>query len=263
MRPRPYIGVTGFMSRREVLAVEDAHCELPLISDVLLMVGVLVSSKTLRGELNKFPARYPKPEQLGSIFTGRVDNLNLLHFNTKEQDRLLDDMCRAQDLAGPKCDGFQLNIAWPDRKVLKRYKTKTAFRRKTLVLQCGGHALDQVEHNPLKLTAKVLEYDGLIDYMLIDPSGGKGEPFDLNFAMKCIDTLNSKLFRTDIGVGIAGGLSAHNVNDLLGPILARHSSTSIDAEGRLRDGQDNLDIAKAQAYVSKSAKLYVQHRHSA
>ena len=111
------------------------------------------------------------------IFRGYRNLLNLIHFNTKEPEKLFDDMCLAQDLAGPNCHGFQLNIAWPDKRVLERYKKYALFHHKTIVLQCGGNALREVG-SPFNLGLRLRDYEGLVDYVLVDPSGGLGKEFD-------------------------------------------------------------------------------------
>src|SRR5438105_4591331 len=109
MRPEAYIGITGFVARKEV---DEVFAALTKDTNRLVMVGVLVSDKTLAGEKNKWPQRYPKPDVLSTIFRSYRNALNLIHFNTKEPNRLLYSMSMAQDLAGFDCHGFQLNIAW-------------------------------------------------------------------------------------------------------------------------------------------------------
>jgi hypothetical protein len=249
MRPRSYIGVTGIMNRAEADALMSV---VPRDSGVLVMLGLLMSSKSIRGEPNKWPKRYPKLEGIGKIFPDHPNALNLIHFNTKSPERLYDDMCLAQDLAGPNCHGFQLNIAWPDKKVLRQYK-KTLFRHRTIVLQCGGKALDEMGRNPERIAERVREYGSSIDYVLIDPSGGFGMEFNGTFAEECLDALASAV--PDVGLGIAGGLQSRNVRDKLWRFLAAHEF-SWDAEGRLRTAEDDLDIDAAMFYVRNSIPLY-------
>lgn len=158
MRPRPCIGITGFTARKQIDWLFDS---LPKNFSRPVMVGVLVSGKTLHGQPNKWPERYPKAEVLKTLFPSNENALNLIHFNTKEPQNLFEDMCLAQDLAGPNCHGFQLNIAWPDRKVLEDYRNKAPFRQKTIVLQCGGKVLDAVARNPSMLAERVRVYEGL------------------------------------------------------------------------------------------------------
>ena len=246
------------MTHQEVGCVLGA---LPEDSDRLVMIGVLVSSKTIRGEANKWPMRYPVPDALCRIFPSyEYQNLlNLLHFNTKEPEKLFEQMCVAQELAGPYCHGFQLNIAWPHKNTLKRYLRFAAAYEKKIVLQCGGKALDLCGRSPAKIAERVREYEGLVEYVLIDPSGGLGQEFDLTFAANCFRELQKV---ESIGFGIAGGLHADNL-DRLRPLLREFPDFSIDAEGRLRDADDNLDIDKARAYLKAADVLFREYAPTA
>lgn len=258
MRPQPYIGITGFTHHDQVSEVLNSS--LAGNTDRLVMAGVLVSNRTLRGETNKWPNRYPRPELLKNIFPRFKCLLNLIHFNTKEPENLLDDMCKAQDIVGVNCDGFQLNIAWPDPKVLEKYKTKAQFRRKVVVLQCGSKAIEEVGRNSVRLALKVKEYAGLIDYVLVDPSGGYGKEFDCHFAFNCFRHLMEHA--PDVGAGIAGGLHAENVSDMLTALLQRFEF-SIDAEGKLRNKDDHLDMVLASDYLRKADRLFRELKRAA
>ena len=253
MRPA-YIGITGVTSKTELAAVTNI---LPTENKQLVMVGVLASSRTIRGEPNKFPRRYPRPADLGSIFSDQTHRLNLVHFNTKEPHRLVNDLSTTRDLAGPYCHGFQLNMAWPDCKALGTYKAR--FPRDTLVLQCGGKALDEVGRDPLNLALRAKEYIGLVEYVLVDPSGGTGTEFDPRFAFHCVDCLNDELWRDNIGIVVAGGLHAGNLTTQLSRIMRQFKGVSIDAEGRLRNpADDTLNIEYAQAYLLVAYEAYVR-----
>ncbi len=249
MRPRPYIGITGFTKEQEVAEILDT---LPPDWNPkrLVMVGVLASGKTIRGIPNKWPKRYPEVKDLGSVFTSDSVALNLIHFNTKNPENLVEELCLAQSLAGQHCHGFQLNIAWPDKEALATYRIKRGGET-TIVLQCGGKALADVDHSPEKLREKVAEYRDLIDYVLVDPSGGLGKEFDLELARGCFSSLSQI---PDIGFGIAGGLSADNI-DRLEPLLAEFPNFSIDAEGRLRDENDNLNVPVSVDYLLSAGLL--------
>lgn len=258
MRPQRYIGITGFMSREEVDGV------LSVLSDereTLVMIGGLVSAKTLQDGQSKWPKRYPEPNTLGKIFPSYRNVLNLIHFNTRNQDRLLFDMNWTQDLAGPNCHGFQLNIAWPDKKVLEQYKKGSMFRNKTIVLQCGAKAMKEAG-SPFNVGMRLRDYEGLVDYVLIDPSGGLGKEFNPEDARAAFYYIRENARDSNaIGLGIAGGLHAGNLGNLQS--MLPDFEFSIDAEGKLRDGNDNLDIAAAQAYLRAADALFRQYKKMA
>lgn len=252
MRPKSYIGITGFMSRPEVAAVFNA---LRTQSAMVFMVGVLVSDKSLRGEPGN-PKRYPMPKELGHIFSSRQDQLNLLHINVREAvnpDQLLNNLYTARDLAGPNCHGFQLNIPWPDVTVVSRYKAR--YPKDKLVLQCGAGALESAGNNPHRLALLAADYEGLADYILVDPSGGRGQPFRYNTALGYLSELQHVL--PDVGLGIAGGLHKGETQGHFARLLRPlKNSLSCDVESGVRDQHDNLSVELARAYAQKMSDLY-------
>lgn len=259
MRPQSYIGVTGFMRQQEVNEVASV---LPADSKRLLMVGVLASSRTLCGEENKYPNRYPKKEHLASIFAGedRKRFLNLVHLSVDEPETLADDMLKAIKYGGPWCHGLQLNVVWPNKDTLSEFRTTHPAESFKIVLQIGAAAMGQLDNDPKKIAAVVREnYATLVDYVLIDSSGGRGKDFDTTFAGECIKHLADV---DTIGIGVAGGLSPENVVDRLGPFLKLYPGTNWDVEGKLRRrGNDTLIIPVAQDFVSVSDAIAREHSH--
>jgi hypothetical protein len=106
--PLSYIGVTGFISRREVEAVLEG---VPGDAARPLMVGVLVSAETLAGKPSR--RRYPPVEGISDLFLDDPRVLNLIHFNGGHPNRLTEALCRLTELGGPHLHGFQLNCCWP------------------------------------------------------------------------------------------------------------------------------------------------------
>lgn len=250
MKERAYIGVTGFMTKDEVLAVLNT---LPAGFQRLLMVGVLASSKTIAGQKNKWPDRYPAVDNLPRIFTQHPLALNLIHYNTKDLGSLLQQLLWVDHLLGGDFNGFQLNIAWPDPKVLEQLHEQRPNLK--IVLQIGAHAFELVEHSPERLVQKIAnEYLGLVNHVLLDPSGGLGQPFDPVKTKAYLDALHE--FADRVGIGVAGGLGP----DTLAPLkslLMEYSYLSTDAEGKLRDSADKLNLLSVTNYVWGVAELLV------
>ncbi len=244
MKNNPYIGVTGFMQRGEVDAVLQS---VPEEAKRWLMIGVLVSSKTLDGVPNKWPGRYPSVDTIAGIFHEHPAAFNLVHFSTDTPERLLEQMVRITELGGEHFHGFQLNMKWPDSGIIRRYKDE--FPDKAIVLQCGHSALKAVGFNPSRLSAAVRNYEGICDYVLIDLSGGLGKPLDVYDSARYLAYLNVDI---SMNLGIAGGLNADTLTELFVPIARAFPNISIDAEGKLRTDTDNLDIQKAKAFVSSA-----------
>lgn len=253
---RPYIGITGFMSRDEMdamLALLPENCRH------MLMVGVLANQRTIRGEPQKRPNRNPKKEDIEKIFpppsiwpaSGNRTTLNLVHYNTKDGSNLADQLSL---MMLPHCDGFQLNIKWPSKWELIYFLDCYSS---DIVLQIGGRAAGMFESSPKELAKKVSdEYYGLINYVLLDMSGGFGKPLIADALRPHLEAIRD--LWPELGLGIAGGLSAETLH-LVEPLIRDFPDISIDAEGLLRDADDRLDLEKAKAYLLGALELFDKH----
>lgn len=248
---RPYIGITGFMTQAEVEAILKT---VPVKSSRLVMVGVLVSHKTLAGQSNKWPNRYPRitSGDLTDIFIEDTRALRLVHYNT-HNEHFGDELLKIERMSLGLM-GFQLNIAWPSAREIEAYRLSTSGPR-TIVLQLGSKAMASCDNSPIGIAAKLAtDYSrGLIDYVLIDPSGGFGKPFDSEFARQCLRTIRDK--HLEVGLGVAGGLGPNTIH-LIKPLIEEFPDLSIDAEGQLRDQQDHLDLVRAKDYLQGALKLF-------
>lgn len=245
---KPYIGITGFMSLGDALHVLNA---VPTNTNRLVMVGVLASLKTMRGIQNKWPNRYPTMDKIAGIFPDHPLTLNLIHYNTKEKETLGDQLIAMTRFGGANTHGFQLNIAWPEPDILREYKK--VHPTKQIVLQVGGHAFEMVNNSPERLALRVAEYDEIVEYVLLDPSGGYGKPFDPDRAHDYLVALREK--NLNIGLGVAGGLSPSTLN-LVEPLAKEFPDLSVDAEGRLRTQEDHLDLNVASEYLRKALAMF-------
>ena len=232
----PYIGITGFTSRQQV---EQVLSGMPDLGDRKLMVGVLASSKTLSGQTNRYPFKYPPVGTIPSIFSPDARCLNLIHFSTDNKDDLylqceqLIARCK-----GVPLHGFQLNVVWPNPYILLRLKERYGVK---IVLQLGATALSKCEYEK-GLRAQLESYlavgasrnISIIDYVLLDLSGGKGKDINIPFTLRCIDELLKVKQIADgtVLIGAAGGLSHETVN-ILAPVAERYPELCCDAEGKL------------------------------
>ena len=245
----PYIGVTGFMNKDEVLAVLNM---LPQDLKRKVMIGVLASSKTIQGFSNKWPSRYPKPENLGDIFQPHPEALNLIHFNTDDPEFLFEQTEKARALAGKHCHGFQLNIAWPNPVTLQ--KIASVKENEVIVLQIRKRAFEMMKDSPQRLADFVAsEYATLVDYILLDASGGYGKELNTEALKEYLRALTEK--HLEIGIGVAGGLSPSTLH-LMNPLIEEFPDLSIDAEGKLRDTNDNLNVGVATSYLLDAIALF-------
>jgi hypothetical protein len=237
MRPKQTVGVTGFMTRAEVDAALSA-----LPAGLTLMVGVLASEKGTFGAGNKYPLRYPKAEDIAGIFSPDPRCLNLLHWSSGEAPSAA-LISRLQSVGGVHCNGFQFNGAWPETS--------------TLVSLAGDHVV--LQYRPGKssldgLRASVAACRNVQAHVLIDGSGGRGEPLNVDETAVLVEVLQVRL-GPSVGIGIAGGLCAETLPTVLRD--ARTFGLSIDAEGRLRDGDHGgtLNLDKVRAYLAAAGEI--------
>jgi hypothetical protein len=270
MRGKPYIGTTGFTNFSQVLSAGDA-----LSIDETgprWMVGILMNARTLRGEPSKQrPERHPGREVINSLFSAHARAMNIIHYasSSSDEERLYELMAivgtvwdgKYNDRGAEKRDrlgGFQLNMAWPSPKLIDSilHLTDTDERSLEIILQVGGHALAEVHDNPDELADGLKHYQDQIDYVLIDPSGGTGKPMDVRKMHDYVQAIYEG--GNDIGVGIAGGLSADNLDEIE-PLIAKFPDLSIDAEGKFFDPSGIMRVDLVKNYLTKGFEMYSKH----
>ncbi len=249
----PYIGITGFTNPEEVataLAVFPNHAKHKL------MVGVLATHKSIRGipMKPKWANQTPDSESIAHIFPDDERAINLVHFSTEEgqESSVLADMLKIHEIAGPNLDGFQLNLAWPKIWLLDEYRMAVGDDYR-LVLQIGKKAVEAVGGTPQGIVEMLYHYLGTIDDVLLDPSGGFGKPFDTGQARLFLTAIAKQGW--NLGLGVAGGLGPDSL-DLVKLLAIEFPALSIDAQGRLRDEDNHLDLNKVREYILKSLAIF-------
>jgi len=250
----PYIGITGFTGPEEV---SQALRVFPINPKRKLMVGVLATYKSIRGipMKPKWAKQTPKPKEIKNIFLADSHALNLVHLSTEEgrEDALLADMFKIHDLVGEKLHGFQLNVAWPQVNQLYKYRITKGWDYQ-LVLQIGQKAVEAVGGTPEGVVNAVELYAHNINAVLLDPSGGQGKPFDPKRAREFLTALSQRDW-DHLSLGVAGGLGADSL-DLVEPLVADFPNLNIDAQGRLRNEDNELDPILTETYLKKALQLF-------
>jgi hypothetical protein len=216
------------------------------------MIGVLVSSKTLRGEPDRWPNRYPVIGDIAGIFSDHPAAFNVIHYSTDEPASLVEQLLTVGQWAGPKLHGFQLNMAWPSGEDLARLIRQRPDQQ--LILQLNQEAFQMAGDYRGGIIAKLKqEYSGLVDHVLLDLSAGYGRQLDPAWARRQLQKLQDA--DLDLGLGVAGGLSPASLH-LVEPLVKDFPRLSIDAEARLRDEDDNLDLAMARDYLRTASAMF-------
>jgi hypothetical protein len=225
------------------------------------MIGFLVSHKTLNGQevLNR---RYPDFAIIPSLLeASQAYTFNTIHYNSRQLEDLGDQIKGifvGQIYNDSLSRGVQLNIPWPPAEELT--KTKRSLPELKIIMQLSKSALENL--NPIEVSERVLRYGNLVDYVLIDPSGGRGLEFDPYKIVKYYTELRARC--PDLTIGLAGGFTGENVIERCKKLIELTGETafSIDAEGGLRDklsanyGDDLFNFQKAEDYIKNAEEVF-------
>jgi phosphoribosylanthranilate isomerase len=261
MKTKPYVGITGPVNVQETKDIcrEFDEVGYSMVSPHIPMLGFLVSYKTLNGQTTQ-NRRYPPANSLPELLRatdGQV--LTMVHYNSKEIGTLSNQVAQIFDgvYENGLCQAIQLNIVWPDIGQVARIKEQHPEMQ--IVFQASHKAMDG--KTPNQITKGVQDYGDSISYVLIDPSGGRGMPFDLESSVAIYSELREHC--PDLTIGFAGGFTGENVAPRLKEILRQieEDKFCIDAEGGLRDkvtsayGDDLLNIEKVKGYLQSASSV--------
>lgn len=257
---KPYIGITDFASADDVRCMVGAMHTWKRGTSLphQLMVGVMMSHKTLHDLPTKWAAVWPKKEEYQHIFMEAPGVFNTLHYADYDAEGhdLVDDLIRATQLCGPHLHAVQLDMVWPKPEAVKAFATlANATRQLSVVLQVGTMALEYIHYDADLLGRRINAYGDAVQYVLIDWSMGKGKLLDVTTMLFYIRRLKKE--RPDLGIAIAGGLGPDTLGHIA-PIIEEFPDTSIDAQSRLRpsgNAMDPVDWRLASLYLECAVKL--------
>lgn len=243
-----YIGVTGVKTNDETAKLLEIVRGIGLPPTHRVMIGGLASYKGLAWGTVADPSQYVLPDVLRTVLLPDRQLLNLLHYNSRAKGLVaqIEQLLDRVEVA----DGVQLNIPWPEPSIMRRLRNRYFA---DIVLQVSSEAAAMLGHEPGRIAAKLAEYEGVIDYALLDPSGGVGKPFDLGYISPILEAVADT--DLDIGWGVAGGLGPGQLKKLE-PLLHLCPTLSWDSQSRLRtpNGQA-LDLAACKQYLLEGVEL--------
>lgn len=253
-----YIGVTGIDSQDSAKKVSAIYNNLlPDSSNYQGMSGYLVSLNSMRG--NSVSKKFPDVNTLpGMLETTRVSGLNTIHYNTHEPEYLGEQIgnlfIRDNIYNDNLCRAVQINTTWPNLEQLQYLKKQMPAL--DIILQLNRTIL---KSNRVDITRKLINYNSLADFVLLDPSGGKGVPFNATeiapFFRAVRHTLPTK------PIILAGGFTPENTSIRLEELKDKLQTKEFgtDAQQGLRTfyGRDDyLDIDKVEQYVKAAVKFF-------
>lgn len=243
----PYIGITGVTQKVESTALTQAYLAGPH-QHRQLMLGYLVSEKTLNRLPNAYPYKYPLIDSIERLVVNDPHVQNIVHYSTDHPETLSEQLWRIACLVGPKLHGFQLNIAWPDPAelagYLRRIKHEGTYHR--VILQLNRMTLAEVDNNADQLVRRLTLYLELIDDVLFDLSMGEGIEISVPYATYFLRKIHSAY--PELGLVVAGGLGPKTAGRVI-PLLREFPGLGLDAESRLRAADGTLNLQTAIEYL--------------
>jgi hypothetical protein len=168
-------------------------------------------------------------------------------------DRLL--MRGARWLTGVQFD----MLPWQVERWAASYLSGLRERGLDVLVQCHGPAMSDL--GPRGCARRLAEVGEGITHVLFDASHGTGREMDAPALAAFLDAAAAEPGLEGRRLGVAGGLDANAVRDVLPALLAHHPDLSWDAEGRLHpaskaaSGSRVLDMARTSEYVDASAEV--------
>jgi len=138
-------------------------------------------------------------------------------------------------------------MRWPDPNVL--YEFKKQFPEKKIVIQMEKGDFD--DYRPKEMAEKLLEYENIGNYVILDMSGGAGIEMNPQKLIKYALAISEK---TNFQLVFAGGLHSKNLH-IIKPILKIFPNACIDAEGQLMNKWGSLDPEKTIPYLCRAISI--------
>jgi hypothetical protein len=215
----------------------------------------MMSRKTLLGEPTKWASVFPKKEIVSDILS-HPNVYNCLHYadygDLGVDANLVDTLHCVADYGGSHLDAIQLDMIWPDPRALERFKKAKECE---LILQIGKRAFRDISSDASLLVSKLGEYNGIVERLLFDMSGGEGREMQTEWLLSYLRIAREHF--SGFSFGVAGGLGPYSVH-LLEPLLSEFPHISIDAQGQLRNSansMDPIDWWRAEKYIEEAMRI--------
>ncbi len=264
VKPRPYVGITGFMDPGEVRFLLE-NTPPVLLNGRDLMVGVLVNWLATRGVAVGWPGRHPKVENIPTIFASGGHYLNaqkrtnLIHLTSYVPELLGDDMIDLMTRCGPDCHGFQLNLDWPPVQEIAQFRER--FPKARVVLQIGEAVQRAAGWDANEAYLRIRDYvgkNGPVTDLHLTLSSGEDKWRRTGWALPYLRVLRDRL-EHPVGLGFGGGLSVARIPELT-DLLSEFPDLSLNAERQIRTPLDDpannkLDQVSAFLYYTSALCL--------
>lgn len=232
----------------------------------VLMVGLMMSFKTLWNIPSKWDPVFPLKERLDNIFPEYdYGTLNTLHYadfenpeNWPEEKNLFYSLSKAMSYARGNLHAVQLDMTWPDPGMIAS-AVHASRHVVQVILQIGRKALEQADRNPKEVVSMLEDYTNVIDGVLLDQSMGEGKLMDPNLLLSYAEAIS--VAHPSLHIAVAGGLEPKNV-EVLEPLLERFPNLSIDTQAGLRPDKNimkPISWRMAEAYLERTGALFKRY----
>lgn len=256
----PYIGITDFLTREQTLSA------LALFQSLTggaiphkLMVGVMMSYKTLHGLDTKWTNAFPTNTQIADIFVDHPLAFNTLHYADYTNTDVFNSLTSAIGHGGININALQLDMVWPEPSDIAN-AVHASRKCVSVILQVGQNAMMEAGDSPSEVLKRLEDYTDVIDGVLFDKSMGQGKVMDVNVLLEYADMVYKNMPK--LRVAVAGGLGPVTMN-VAEPLVSHFPDLSIDAQGRLRpsgSALDPIDWSLANKYLEEAIKLFTKHK---
>jgi len=218
-----------------------------------LHVGVMMSYKTLHGHDTRWTKAFPSKESIADIF-GSSETMNCLHYADYVGIDVPQSLAHAISYGGTGINALQLDMIWPNPEHIVS-AVSTSGKQFEVILQVGKEAIEQASDNPQEVVARIRDYEGVVQHILLDKSMGRGLGMDAEGLIPFARAIKEAF--PCHGVVAAGGLGPISIG-LVEPLADEFPDISIDAQGKLRpsgSALDPIDWNMAEIYLIEALKL--------
>lgn len=250
---RPYIGVTGIKRPLDTSAVVNIFKDSEISTiGYWGMIGYLFSQHKLKSdaELTK----------LAESISGSSTDVtrSFLHYFSPDEDnvkREVEQTIRGlQKINGRIFDGLQVNVPWIDPRIVEDLRLRYGL---LLTLQVGPRIIHGSSKSK-EIRRRLFDYNGIVDYILVDASGGRGESINFHDACRFSDLIDEAFYNSNFKPIklFAGGFSSKNVSY---NVMSLHNligeKFGIDAQKKLKNINGNLDTGQLLNYVNSAVEI--------
>ncbi len=259
MKLKPYLGITGCSKISEVIKTIQLFNKyyITLQSEHIPMLGFLVSYKWQKSsnyfDCQTHSKRYPTIKDLFELLHIAHNKVfTTIHYNTKNP-YFANELISLLNINTPYgkiehlLNGIQLNISKPNPKEINIIKK--SFPHISIIFQLNNSFIKDSRFQNSDTLVKFININySDVQYILLDVSGGRGSNINLNFTSSLYNYFKRNNF---FNIGFAGGFNGTNIKDRIKKLrcLTNTYDFSIDAEGKLRDSNDNYSLIKAEVYI--------------